>query len=182
MLESSVGSSSEVNSPVSFTTTEKIEDTIKELDETMENLNLGEQAGDFMIWCDNISNKSTDTWKIGLELHEEDQTIFSSFSRKFDNPYQILAIIGDNSKEFDDNNNPVLNPTNVTRGANHLIEGDTADSLMTRVKIRLSADEWNTIKGAINNDTAIRVDTSKEVLQGYHYVLHRQARQLVTKE
>jgi hypothetical protein len=36
--ESSVGSSSEVNSPVSFTTMENIEDKIKELDITMENL------------------------------------------------------------------------------------------------------------------------------------------------
>jgi hypothetical protein len=42
MSESSVGSSSEVNSPVSFTTTENIKDTIEELDKTMENLDLGE--------------------------------------------------------------------------------------------------------------------------------------------
>jgi hypothetical protein len=28
---------------------EKIEETIEELDETMENLDLGEQSGDFMI-------------------------------------------------------------------------------------------------------------------------------------
>jgi hypothetical protein len=40
--ESSVGSSSEVNSPVSFTTTENIEDKVEELDETMGNLELGE--------------------------------------------------------------------------------------------------------------------------------------------
>jgi hypothetical protein len=49
MLESSVGSSSEVNSPVSFTTMENIEDTVEELDETMENLDLEEPSGDFMI-------------------------------------------------------------------------------------------------------------------------------------
>jgi hypothetical protein len=64
-----------------------------------------------------------------LELNEDDQTIFSSFSSKFDKQYQILTIVGDNSEEFDNNNNPVLNPANVTRGANHLAEGDTADSL-----------------------------------------------------
>jgi hypothetical protein len=69
-----------------------------------------------------------------LELHEDDQAIFSSFSSKFDNQYQILAIIGDNSEEFDDNNNLVLNPANITRGANHLAEGDTAESLTTRAK------------------------------------------------
>jgi hypothetical protein len=43
--ESSVGSSSEVNSPVSFKPTESIEDTIEELDEIMENLDLGESSG-----------------------------------------------------------------------------------------------------------------------------------------
>jgi hypothetical protein len=134
MSESLVGSSSKVNLPVSFTTTENIEDKIKELDETMENLDLGEQSGDFMVCCGNITDKSTDTWKIGLELHEDDQTIFSSFSSKFDNQYQIIAIIGENSEEFDDNKNRVLNPANLTRGANHLAEGDTAESLTTRVK------------------------------------------------
>jgi hypothetical protein len=166
--ESSVGSSSEVNSPVSFTTMENMEDKIEEFDETMENLDLGEQSRDFMISCSNISDKSTDTWKTGLELHENDQTTFSSYSSKFNNQYQILTIIGDNSEEFDDNNNPVLNPVNMTRGANHLAEGDTVESLTTRVKIWLSADEWNTTKAAIEHDTAIPVDASKEVLLGYH--------------
>jgi hypothetical protein len=37
MSESSVGSSSKVNSPVSFTTMENMEDKIKELEKTMEN-------------------------------------------------------------------------------------------------------------------------------------------------
>jgi hypothetical protein len=69
MSESSVGSSSKVNSPVSFTTTENMEDKIEELDETIENLDLGEQSGDFLICCGSISDKSTDTWKIGFELH-----------------------------------------------------------------------------------------------------------------
>jgi hypothetical protein len=69
-----------------------------------------------------------------LELHEDNQTTLSSGNSKFDNQYQIHAIIGDNSEEFDDNNNPVLNPANVTRGANHLAEGDTADSLANRPK------------------------------------------------
>jgi hypothetical protein len=182
ILESSVGSSSEVNSPVSFTMTENMEDKIEELNETMENLDLGEQSGDFMICCGSISDKSTDIWKTGLELYEDDQAIFSSFSGKFDNQYQILAIIEDNSEEFDDNNNPVLKPANVTRGANHLAEGDTADSLTTRAKIRLSADEWNTIRAAINNGTAIPVDASKEVLQGYYYALRRQARRLAEEK
>jgi hypothetical protein len=85
MSESSVGSSSEVNSPVSFTMMENIEDAIEELEETMENLDLGEQSKHFMICCDSFSDKSTDTWKTGLELYEDDQTIFLSFSSKINN-------------------------------------------------------------------------------------------------
>jgi hypothetical protein len=159
-------------------TTENIEDKIKELDETMENLNLGEKSEDFTIYCDNLSDKSIDTWKKGLKLREDNQTTLSSCSSKFDNQYQILAIIGDNSEEFDDNNNPVLNPANVTRGANHLAEGDTVDSLANRAKIRLSAQDWNTIKVAIKHGTTIPADASKDVLLGYHYALQRQSRQL----
>jgi hypothetical protein len=137
----------------------------------MGNLDLEEQSGDFIICCDNISDKSTDAWKTGLELHEDEQITFSSFNNKYDNQYQVLAIIGDNSEELDDNNNPILNPANMTRGANHLAEGDTADSLANRAKIRLSAEDWNTIKAAIEHGAAIPADASKEVLLGYHYAL-----------
>jgi hypothetical protein len=134
MSESSVGSSSEANSPVSFSTIEIAGGEIAELDETMENLDLGDQLEDLMICHDDASDKSIDTWKIGLELHEDDETIFSNFNNKFDNQYQVLAIVGDNSEEFDENNNPVLNPANVNRGANHLAEGETVDSLASREK------------------------------------------------
>jgi hypothetical protein len=97
---SPVGSSSEVNLPVSFKPTENIEATAEELDEIMENLDLGNSSDhlkkssdesydnnhqpteNFMICCDNTSNKSTNTWKIRLELHEDDQTIFLSYSSK----------------------------------------------------------------------------------------------------
>jgi hypothetical protein len=63
MLESSVGSSSEVNSPVTFATTKNTGEKIQELDGTMDNLDLGDQSEDFIICCDDISDKSTDTWK-----------------------------------------------------------------------------------------------------------------------
>jgi hypothetical protein len=85
MSESSVGSSSNVNSPVSFATTKNIGGKIKELDKTMDNLDLGDQSEDFMICCDDTLDKSTDTWKTGLQLHEDNQTTLSSYSSKFDN-------------------------------------------------------------------------------------------------
>jgi hypothetical protein len=61
MSKSSVGSSSEVNSPISFATVENTGGKIEELDETMENLDLGDQLKNFMICYDDTSAKSTDT-------------------------------------------------------------------------------------------------------------------------
>jgi hypothetical protein len=59
MSESSVGSSSEANSQVSFATSEIVGEKIEELDETMENLDLGDQLEDLAIYYDNASDKST---------------------------------------------------------------------------------------------------------------------------
>jgi hypothetical protein len=121
MSESSEGSSSKVNSPISLAEAE--ERKIAEGDKTMENLDLEAQLEDLMIYHDDISDQSTDTWKTGLELSEDDNSIFSSYNSKLDNRCQILAITEDNSEELDDNNNPVLNPANINRGANHLAKG-----------------------------------------------------------
>jgi hypothetical protein len=168
MSESSEGSSSKVNTPVSYATTENIEGKIKELDETMDSLDLRDQSEDFMICYDDTSDESTDTWKTGLELHEDNQSTLSSCSSKFDNQYQVLAIVGDNSEELDDDNNLVLNPANINREENLLEEGDTAESLANRVKVRLSAEEWNTIKAVVEHGTAIPTDASQNLLLGYH--------------
>jgi hypothetical protein len=80
MMEYSEGSSSEVNSLVSLG--EAQERKIAEGDETMENFDLGIQLEDLVICHDDISDKSTDTWKTGLELSEDDDSIFSSFNNK----------------------------------------------------------------------------------------------------
>jgi hypothetical protein len=176
MSESSEGSSSEVNSPVSLAEAE--EGKIAGGDETMENFDLEVQLEDLMICHDDTSDGSTDTWKTGLELHEDDSSIFSSFNSKLENRYQVLAIIGENSEELDENNNPVLNPANVNRGANHLAEGETADSLATREKTRLSVDEWRIIKIAVEHCMTIPINASKNMLLGYHYALRQQLKQL----
>jgi hypothetical protein len=147
MSESSESSSSELNSPVSLV--EAKEGKITGSDEITENFDLEVQLEDLTIHHDDNLGQSIDSWKTGLELSEDDNSIFSSHNSKFDNPCQILAIIEDNSEEFDDNNNTVLNPANINRGANHLAEGETADSLATRVKIRLSEEEWRTINTAV---------------------------------
>jgi hypothetical protein len=101
----------------------------------MENFDLEVQLEDLTIHHDDNSDQSIDSWKTGLELSKDDNLIFSSHNSKFDNRCQILTIAEDNSEELDDNNNPVLNLANINRGANHLAEGETADSLATRVKV-----------------------------------------------
>jgi hypothetical protein len=55
--KSSVGSSSEVNSLVSFKLIENIKNTVEELDEIMENLNLGKSSG----YSDKVSNENFDS-------------------------------------------------------------------------------------------------------------------------
>jgi hypothetical protein len=180
MLELSEGSSSEVNSPVSLG--ELQEGETAEGDEAMENFNTGVQLEDLTICLNDISDKSTDTWKTGLELSEDGNSIFSSFNSNSGKQCQVLAIVGDNSEEFDENNNPVLNPANIDRGANHLAEGQTAESLTTREKIRLSVDEWRIIREAVEHGTPIPSNSSKDMLLGYHYALRQQAKQLAKEK
>jgi hypothetical protein len=67
----------------------------------------------------------------------------------------------------------VLNPANINRGVNHLVEGETADFLTTRKKVRLSVDEWRTIKTAVEHGTPIPTNSSKNMLLGYHYGLRQ---------
>jgi hypothetical protein len=83
MSESPEGSSSKVNSPVSLAEAE--ERKIAGGDETMDNFNLEVQLEDLMICHDDTSDESTDTWKTGVELHEDDSSIFSSFNSKLKN-------------------------------------------------------------------------------------------------
>jgi hypothetical protein len=180
MMEYSEDSSSEVNSPVSLG--EVQERKIAEGDETVENFDLGVQLEDLVICHDNISDKSIDTWKTGLELSEDDDSIFSSFNNKIGKQCQVLAVVGDNSEEFDENNNPVLNPANIDKGANHLAEGQTVESLAAREKIRLSADEWRVIRAAVEHGTPIPSNSSKNMLLGYHYSLRQQAKQLAKEK
>jgi hypothetical protein len=85
MSELSEGSSSEANSPVSLTEAE--EGKIAGGDETMENFDLEVQLEDLMICHDDTSDHSADTWKTGLELFEDDNSIFLSNNSKLDNRY-----------------------------------------------------------------------------------------------
>jgi hypothetical protein len=91
-----VGSSSEVNSLVSIKPTKIKGNTIEELDEIIENLDLKESSDysdmdskgnsdrisnyskeDFMTCYGNVFDNSEDTWRSVRELYNNEQTIFS---------------------------------------------------------------------------------------------------------
>jgi hypothetical protein len=199
-LETLVGSSSEVNSLVSIKPTKNKESAINELKGIMETLNLDLEKSsgysdtgsndnldkssnysedDILACYGNVSSNSKDIWKSGLELYSDEQTIFSLGSNSdANNQYQVYAIIDETSEEVDTNNNPIINLGNIKRGANHMEEGDTEETIEARVKVQFTPEEWDTIKAAINNGAAIPVDARREILLGYHYALHRQAQLL----
>jgi hypothetical protein len=88
------------------------------------------------------------------------------------------VIIDKTSEEYDANNNPIINPGDVRRGANHMAEGDTEETIAARVKVKLTTVEWETLRAVVNKGEAIPIDARREVLLGYHYALHRQSQQL----
>jgi hypothetical protein len=106
MSESSVGSSSEVNSPISLTTTENMEDKIDKLDKILGNLNLGE-AMDHSDFSQNFSrNTAADfiTQNGGIS----------------NNIHQVSVIITEAAEDNDDVDNIVVstqgnNPRNNCR-------------------------------------------------------------------
>jgi hypothetical protein len=150
----------------------------KASDKNLDNLNNYSEE-DFTACYDNVSVNSEDTWKSGLDLYGDEQTIFSSGSNSDDhNQYQVYAIINETLEECDANNNPIINPENVRRGSNHMVEGNTEETIAARLKVQLTPAEWDTIKSSLNNGAAIPIDARREVLLGYHYALHRQAQQL----
>jgi hypothetical protein len=91
-----VGSSSEVNLPASIKPTEGKRSIVKKLDEIMENLDLKESSDysdmasegnpdsisnyseeDFITRYGDVSYSSENEWMSGLDLHDDEQTIFS---------------------------------------------------------------------------------------------------------
>jgi hypothetical protein len=102
-----------------------------------------------------------------LELYDDEQTILSSdANRCISNQHQVYVIIDETSEEFDDNNNPIINPQKIRRGAKHMAKGETTETVAARVKVWLTTAEWETIKAAVNNCAVIPTKARREVLMG----------------
>jgi hypothetical protein len=190
----SVGSSSKVNSSVSFKL--KKESTVEELGESMENLDLEESSGstdivsskkfdnisekDFITSCGDVSRNSEDMWRSGLKLHNNEQTkLYSNAIQCTKNQHQMCMVISDTSEEVDNKNNPVISSHNLERGANYRADAETESAVAGREKVYLSGEEWRMIKEVVNHGATILTDSRMEVLMGYQYALHQQKKKLL---
>jgi hypothetical protein len=134
MTESSVGSSSEANLPVSFATMGKREEKIEELDELMENLDIGEAMGH-------------------LDLDQKDFTTQSGSVSG--NMHQVCVIITEAVEENNNDGNLVVD----TQGNN-----PRSTSGKEKEKVYVSAGEWRIIMSAINHGTEVPANLRREVI------------------
>jgi hypothetical protein len=93
-------------------------------------------------------------------------------------PHQVYVIIGETSEELDIDGNPLVNPANLQMGVNYVVEEEDATTVAAREKVQLSADEWATIRAAINGIENIPSNAFRNAWMGYQYTLHRQGRRL----
>jgi hypothetical protein len=145
---SSVGSSSEVNSPVSLTVTEDMQKRLEEFDETrgkpdMEatTIKTHDSPRDFAIGSSVVSRSVHQLCVIITEAAEEDN---HKGNREVD--MQVGKLRSNNKKE--------------------------------KGKIHISTGEWRIIMSAINNGTEVPTDSRREVLMGYQYALHQHKKKL----
>jgi hypothetical protein len=143
MSGSSVGSSSEVNSLVSFVVAKNTKGKIEELDETWEELDIGGTMDKSYI-----SQKDFVTRSGGV-------------SRNID---QLCVIITDIAKENDHADNAAIDAQ---------VDKSRSNSKKKKEKIHVSAGEWRIIMSAINHGTKVPTNLRREVLMGYQYALHQ---------
>jgi hypothetical protein len=143
MSGSSVGSSGEVNSPVSFTTAENTVGKIKELDETMENLDIGGTVDQSYT-----SQKDFITQSSGISS----------------NIHQLCIIITEAVEENDPTDNAATHAQ---------VDKSRSNSKKEKEKIHVSTGEWRIIMSAINHGMEVPANSRREVLMGYQYALHQ---------
>jgi hypothetical protein len=143
-----VGSSSEVNSPVSPAATENLQKKLEEFDETRGKLDVEaivdkphDSSRDFASRSNGISKSIHQLCVIITEAAEENN---HADNKEVD--MQIDKLRGNNKKE--------------------------------KEKVHVSAREWRMIMSAINHGTDVPADSRREVLMGYQYALHQRRRKM----
>jgi hypothetical protein len=131
MSGSSVGSSSEVNSPVSFVAAENIKRKIEEFDKTREELDIG-----------GIVDKSHDSQR-------DFATRSSGASR---NIHQICVIITEAAEENDHADNTKIDAQ---------VDKSRSNGKKEKEKIRVSTGKWRIIMSTINHGTEVPANSRR---------------------
>jgi ribosome-associated translation inhibitor RaiA len=148
MSGSSVGSSSEVNSPVSLAATEKVQKKLEEFNETQEKIDM---EATVVIPHDSPKDFSTESSGVSRSVH------------------QLCVIISEVAEENNHAGNEEVDMQ---------VDKLRSDSKKEKEKIHVSTGEWRIIMSAINHGTKEPADSRREVLMGYQYALHQRRKKL----
>jgi hypothetical protein len=140
---SSVGSSSEVNSPVSCAATEDTQKRIEELNRTRDKPDI-----------EGTVDKSHDNQR-------DFATRSSGVSRSI---HQLCIII---TKEVEENDHADNGEVDAQ------VDKPRSNGKKEKEKIHVSTGEWRIIMSAINHGMEVPTDSRREVLMGYQYALHQ---------
>jgi hypothetical protein len=134
---SSVGSSSEVNSPVSLAATENLQKKLEEFDETR-----GEPDVEVIVDKPHDSSRDFATGSSGV-------------SRSI---HQLCVIITEAAEENNHANNEEIDMQ---------VDKLRSNGKKEKEKVHVSAEEWRMIMSAINLGTDVPADSRRKVLMGY---------------
>jgi hypothetical protein len=143
-----VGSSSEVNSPVSLTATEDMKEKLEEFDKTRGKPGVEEAVA---------------------KTHDSSRDFAIKNSGISRSIHQLCVIITEAAEE--DNHEG-------KKEVNLQVDKLRSNSKKEKEKIHVSTEEWRIIMSAINHDTEVPADSRREVLMGYPYALHQHKNKL----
>jgi hypothetical protein len=143
-----VGSSSEVNSPVSLTATEDMQEKLKEFDET---------------------RGKPDVETTAVKTHDSSRDFAIESSGVSRSVHQLCVIITEAAEKDNHESNKEVDLQ---------VDNPRNNNKKEKEKIHVSTGEWRIIMSAINHGTEVLVDSRREVLMGYQYALHQHKKKL----
>jgi hypothetical protein len=148
MSGSSVGSSNEVNSPVSLATTENMHKKLEEFNRTRGKPDM-EATVDKPH--DNPRDFATGSSGVSRSIH------------------QLCVIMTEAAEENNHAGNEEVDMQ---------VDKPRSNDKKEKEKIHVSNEEWRIIMSAINHGTKVPIDSRREVLMGYQYALHQRKKKL----
>jgi hypothetical protein len=143
-----VGSSSEVNSSVSFAAAENTKKELEKLDGTQEEPDEGVTADKS---CNSQRDLATRTSGVSRSIH------------------QLCVIITEAAEENGHTDNAEIDTQ---------VDKSRSNGKKEKEKIHVSNGEWRIIMSAINHGTEVPTNSRREVLMGYQYALHQHRKKL----